>query len=195
MPTPHQIFEDTTRPVDLLLHVYSLLDTGDNLTDEGELIKSLRLLVQAAADEDLMLVYNELFLGLVREKANIPRATFKRSSLTHLLRQAVVISSTGVDTFLPALLRTNLPLMIRAKGRDFVPASDGDVKRYFEELTFSMDEILRLVGETARTNSDAYAAEYIANKILGLTRLNLLAAHQVYKSLASYLGWINPGIE
>lgn len=176
MTSPRQIFEDNTRPADLLLRVYRMLDTDDQLLTEGELIDALRKLVDAGSDEDLMLVYNEIFLGLIREGANMPRATLKRSMLANLLRQAVVASCTGLDTYLPVLLSTNLPIMIRAKGRDAIPVSDGDISEYFKDLTFGLDETLRLVDETNRSGSDEYAAQTIAEKILKFTKFQYLSS-------------------
>jgi hypothetical protein len=102
--SPRQTFEDNMRPAQLLLRVYRLLDANDVIMTEGEMVTSLRSLVQASAGEDLMLVYNELFLGLVRERAQIPRSTLRQVSLCHLLRQAVVASCTALETYLPALL-------------------------------------------------------------------------------------------
>ena len=73
-----------------MLQVYSLLDTNDHISSEEEMIKALRAIVQAEANEELLLVYNEFFLGLVRERAQPPPSTLRRASLNHLLRQAVV---------------------------------------------------------------------------------------------------------
>ncbi|MBM4431237.1 MAG: hypothetical protein FJ026_12970, partial [Chloroflexi bacterium] len=69
MLSPRQTFDDNMRPAMLLLRVYRLLDSNDNILTGGELINALRHIIQASADEDLMLITNELFLGLVRERA------------------------------------------------------------------------------------------------------------------------------
>jgi hypothetical protein len=101
------------RPAGLLLHVYQLLECGDEVLTEGELLEQLRQLVAAPTAEDLMVLRNEIFLGLVREGANLPRANLRTASLTHLLRQAIVASCTALDAFLPAMLRTHMPLVIQ----------------------------------------------------------------------------------
>ena len=192
MRSPRQIFEDNIRPADLLLQVYRLLDTNDHLQTEGELVEALRAVVKANAKEDLMLVYNEIFLGLVRENARMPTSTLKRVTLSHLLRQSIVVTCTALETFLPALLRANLPVVIRAKGRDFIPITDGEIVGYFKDLNFSLDETLRLVGETTRTNSDAYASEFISNKILGLIKFQYITGAKGVTLVGKLLGLDNP---
>lgn len=183
--SPRQTFEDNMRPAQLLLRVYRLLDANDVITTEGEMVTALRSLVQASAGEDLMLVYNELFLGLVRERAQIPRSTLRQVSLCHLLRQAVVASCTALETYLPALLRSNLPVLIRAKGRDFVPRSDQGVLEYFGDLQFSLDETLRLL-------DDENAADYIANKVMGLAAFKYLSSRKGIHVVGALLGMVKP---
>ena len=179
--SPRQTFEDNMRPAVLLLHVYRLLDSNDNILTEGGLLDALREITQASADEDLMLIYNELFLGLVRERAQLPRSTLRQATLCHLLRQAVVASCTALETYLPALLRANLPVMIRARGRDFVPRSDKTVKTYFSDLQFSLDETLRLL-------DDENAPEYISNKIVGFVNFKYLSRDKGVHVVGSLLG-------
>src|SRR5688572_13477915 len=108
MLSPRQTFEDNIRPAELLLRVYRLLE-NDAVHTEGDLITSLRTVVGAHGDEELMLVYNEIFIGLIRERANFPRASLKRSALSNLLRQSVVGACTALETYLPLVLRENLP--------------------------------------------------------------------------------------
>ena len=185
MASPIKTFNDNIRPAELMLKIYSLLDTNDNVVSDGETIEALRQLVKANIDEDLLLVYNEIFLGLVREGAAVLPSTLKKATLTHLLRQAVVASCTGLDTYLPALLRANLPTVIQALGRDFLPKDDPGVDDYFEGLTFSLDEILRLL-------DDPLASEYITNKILGLTKFAYLSTHKGVHITGSLLGVHKP---
>lgn len=171
MASPIQTFKDNIRPANLMLQVYSLLDTNDHVISEGEVIAQLRGIVQASEEEELMLVYNEIFLGLVRQGAELPKATLRRATLFHLLRQSVVAACTGMDAYLPALLRENLPLVIRAVGRDFVPKEDISVMEYFnlKELFFTLDETLRLL-------DDPNAVEYIANKVLAIINFSYLSS-------------------
>jgi hypothetical protein len=173
------------RPAVLLLRVYRLLDSNDNILSEGDMVNALRGIVQASAHEDLMLIYNELFLGLVRERAQVPRSTLRQVTLCHLLRQAVVASCTALETYLPALLHTNLPVMIRARGRDFVPAGDQTLRDYFSDLRFSLDETLRLL-------ADENAPEYISNKILGLANFKYLSSRKGIHVVGAFLGLSKP---
>jgi len=185
MLSPRQTFDDNMRPAMLLLHVYRLLDSNDNILTGGELINALRQIIQASADEDLMLICNELFLGLVRERAQLPRSTLRQATLCHLLRQAVVASCTALETYLPALLRANLPVMIRARGRDFVLHSDETLQEYFADLQFNLDETLRLLG-------DENAPEYISNKVLGLANFKYLSSRTGVHVVGVLLGLSKP---
>jgi hypothetical protein len=194
MTNPRQIFEDNIYPADLLLQVYRLLDTNDKLLTDGEMVEQLRSLLKYRNQEYLMLVYNDIFLGLVREKAHIPAATLRRSTLSHLLRQAVVVSCTAMDTYLPALLKANLSTTIRAKGRDFIPVSDGEVMQYFslKGLTFSLEETMRLISETNYSGTVDYASSYIANKILTVTQKQYLSTSKGVHVVGRLLGLDNP---
>ncbi len=102
MLSPQQIFEDNIRPADLLLKVFRLLEHDAPNTEEG-VLRTLRELVKADPDESLMVIYNEVFLGLIRERAEVPPSSIKRSALCNLLRQAVVTASTALETYLPIL--------------------------------------------------------------------------------------------
>lgn len=183
--SPRQTFEDNMRPAELLLRVYRLLDSNDDIKTEGEMLDSLRGLIGAQRGEDLLLVYNEIFLGLVRERAQMPRSTLRQATLCHLLRQAVVASCTALETYLPALLRTHLPSMIRARGRDFIPRSDSSVLEYFGDLQFSLDEVLRLLG-------DENAPDYISNKVLGLANFKYLSSRKGLHVVGALLGLARP---
>lgn len=183
--SPRQTFEDNMRPAQLLLRVYRLLDANDVILTDGDMVRELRSLVKASVDEDVMLVYNEIFLGLVRERAQMPRSTLRQASLCHLLRQAVVASCTALETYLPALLRADLPIMIRAKGRDFVPRNDKIVKEFFSGLTFSLDETIRLLAEEG-------AAESIASKIVGFIDFKYLSGDKGVYVIGAMLGMEKP---
>ena len=183
--SPRQTFEDNLHPAELLLRVYRLLDSNDNVRTEGDMVDALRGIIQASADEDLMLVYNEIFLGLVRERAQVPRSTLRQATLCHLLRQAVVASATALETYLPASLRANLPIVIRARGRDFVQAGDQTTREYFSDLQFSLDETLRLLG-------DENAPDYISNRILGQANFKYLSSRKGIHVVGALLGLAQP---
>lgn len=164
---PIQAFEDNIRPARLMLKVYRLLDSRDAIQTDGDFVQKLRVLIAASATEELMVVQNEIFLGLVRERAALPKGDLKTATLCHLLRQAIVASCTALDAYLPAVLRWHLPTVIRAKGRDFIPR-DNQVLDFFADLAFSLDEVLRLM-------SDEEAPLYISNKLLGLAKFKYLS--------------------
>jgi hypothetical protein len=170
MLSPRQAFEDNIRPAELLLRVYRLLE-NDSIETGGEMVAALRGVLGCDANEELMLLYNEIFLGLIRERAQIPASALKRSALDNLLRQAIVVASTALETYLPSLLRANLPLVIEAKGRDFI-ALDEDLSDYFKELTFDLSDTMRVLAEPKA------APLFIANKILGLTNFKYLSSRK-----------------
>jgi len=183
--SPRQTSEDNIRPAELLLRVYRLLDCNDCITTEGQMVDALRAVVQASKSEDVMVIYNEIFLGLVRERAQLPRSTLRRATLGHLLRQSVVASCTALETFLPALLRANLPALIRIRGRDFIPRDDATVAEYFRDLSFTLDETLRLLG-------DENAPEYISNRILAHANFKYLSSRKGIHVVGVLLGLDRP---
>lgn len=79
--------------------------------------------------------------------AEVPESAIKRSALSNLLRQAIVTASTALETYLPVLLWENLPEVIRIRGRDFVPKKDEDIKSQFKNLTFALDEVVRILAD------------------------------------------------
>ncbi len=165
MLSPRQIFEDNIRPAELLLKVFRLLE-HDIPKTEGGLVRALREIVKADLEEGLMVIYNEIFLGLIRERAEIPPASIKRSALCNLLRQAVVTACTAMETYLPTLLRNHLPEVIHYRGRDFVPR-DRETKEQFKSLTFDLEEAVRIL-----TSPEPM---YIANKMISSLSFSYLS--------------------
>jgi len=185
VPTrPIQGFEDNLRPAKLMIDMYRLLDCADEIQTDGDFVDRLRDLVKAAATEDLMVVQNELFVGLVREKSGLPKSSLKRATLTHLLRQAIVASCTALETYLPALLRVRLPEIIRLKGRDFL-TPDNTVREDCQELVFKVDEVVRLIG-------DDEAPTYISNKLVGLSGFKYLTGSKGIHVVGALLGLDKP---
>jgi len=183
MLSPRQAFEDNIRPAELLLRVYRLLECETIHTD-GDLVKSLRTTIHAEADEELMLIYNEIFLGIIRERANIPMSALKRSALRNLLRQSVVVACTALDTYLPALLRTNFPMVIQVRGREFIPP-ERELQDYFKDLKFDLSDTLRLLG-------DPDAPLYIANKVLSFMSFKYLSSKKGIQTVGSLLAINRP---
>ena len=182
MLSPRQILEDNIRPADLLLKVFRLLE-HDALNTEEDLHHSLRELVKADKDEILLVISNGIFLGLIRELAEVPESAIKRSALCNLLRQAVVTASTALETYLPSLLRTQLPEVIRLRGRDFVP-KDKEITEQFKNLSFNLDECLRLLA-----NPDPL---FIALKMISFVDFSYLSGKRGIHVTAALLGIENP---
>lgn len=183
MTSPRQAFEENIRPAELLVKVYRLLE-NDRVHTDGDLVGALRKAVGAGAEEELMLICNEIFLGLIRECAQLPRTMFRRPALDSLLRQAVVASCTALETYLPSLLKVNLPTVIEVRGREFLP-QDRELRDFFKALTFSLDETLRVV-------DDPEAAVFIANKLLGSLKVMYLNSHKGIHVAGSLLGLADP---
>lgn len=182
MLSPLQIFEDNVRPAKLMLNVYRLLE-HDVPKTEGELVQTLRGLVEAEADEGLMVIYNEIFLGLIRERAQIAPVAIRRSALRNLLRQAVVTACTAMETYLPMLLRSKLEVVIKAKGRDFVPR-DREVADQFDKLTFSLRDVLRIIEDPDPL--------FIANKMISFIDFSYLTGIRGIHVTVALLGIDNP---
>jgi hypothetical protein len=166
MLTPRQIFEDNIRPADLLLKVFRLLEHDAPHTEEG-VLRTLRNMVGADSDEGLTVIYNQIFLGLIRERAEVPPAALKRSALCNLLRQSVVTASTALETYLPLLLQAHLPEVIRLRGRDFIPRNDDSFKTQFKNLTFDLEEAARILREPDPL--------FVANKMIASLNFSYLS--------------------
>jgi hypothetical protein len=183
MLSPRQIFEDNIRPADLLLKVFRLLE-HDAVNTEEALVHSLRKLVKAEDDESLLVIYNGIFLGLIRELAEVPASAIKHSALCNLLRQAVVTASTALETYLPTLLRVNLPEVIQLRGRDFVPKHDAEIKSQFKALTFALDEVVRILV--------APDPLFVANKMISSLNFNYLSGKRGIHVTGVLLGLDSP---
>ncbi len=181
---PVTAFEDNLRPAKLMLQVYRLLECGDQLLTDGQFVDRLRAVVKASASEDLIVLQNEIFLGLIRERAGMAKASLKTATLSNLLRQAVVASCTALDAFLPMLLRVHLPYYIACKGREFFP-DDQAVREYCKDLQFGLDELLRLL-------ADPNATLYISNKLLGLSTFKYLGHRNGIHVVGAMLGISKP---
>src|SRR5437016_873560 len=118
--SPKQVFEDSFRMAELLIHVYRLLE-NDGLKTDGELVTSLRVLLQCDHDEQIQLIVNTVFMGCIRESANVPGGALRPQSLQNLLRQAVVSGCTAYETYLSTVLQKNIFTVIELKQHAFFP--------------------------------------------------------------------------
>ena len=77
------------------------------------------------------------------------------------------------------LLRSELPVVIRAKGRDFVPR-DKEVAEQFKNLTFSLTDVVRILADPDPL--------FIANKMIGFVNFNYLSGVRGVHVTGSLLG-------
>jgi hypothetical protein len=169
--SPLLAFEDHIRPAKLLLKLNRLLDADASPRSDGELVDQLRRVVEAHAEEDILVIHHALLTGVVRQRAEMQTADLRRAALKHLLRQAVVSACTALDAFLPALLRAHLPTVLLYRGRNFFPQGDKEVSDYFKDVTFSVPEVLGFQKRTPQEVSEA-----VANKVLGATGFKYLSS-------------------
>ncbi|MFT4037641.1 MAG: hypothetical protein QM692_05625 [Thermomicrobiales bacterium] len=190
---PRTLFEGYFRSADVLLKVYRLLEAQD-VSETHEMLSMLRHALPAEADEALLWMVNDLFAGIVRERAQLPASFFRHQNLAMLLRQAVVAACTAMDVYFPALLGHYLPTMIQVKGRNFVPA-DKEVTSFFRGFTLSLDEHLRVVEDPATQHAELGRLilmriddKAMANTTGIAVTLKLLGIEQPWAELARHLG-------
>jgi hypothetical protein len=185
MPAVQQFFEETFRPAKLLLDIYKLLD-NDGVLTEHDWIKQLRLLVGAEADEELLLLWNGVFLGLVKEAAAVRKASLRREVLKNLLRQSVVCACTAMESYLQMLLDEHLTEAIRLRGYEIWPKADKDALEYFKDFNLGLEGALGLIAG----DSDPFAA--LARKLLGYFKYKNLGSDKALKISGIMLGLESP---
>lgn len=181
--TPKQVFEDSFRIAELLIHVYRLLE-NDGLRTEGQLVTSLRGVLECEQDEQIHLIVNAIFLGCIRETANIPGAHLKPQSLQNLLRQAVVSGCTAYETYLSTLLSEHILTVIEVRQHDFFP-TDQEVAKYFDGLSLGINEAFRLLNQGDR-------GVFLRNKIVTFVQKKNLGSVAGLKTVGLLLGVDEP---
>lgn len=170
---PLSVFDAHFRSALALLKVYQLLDCADAEGDE-ELLGKLRTAGDLRTDEEVVLLFNDLVVGLVREQAALPAAFFRQSNLALLLRQSVVSACTAMDVYFPALLEAHLPTVISVRQRNWQP-TDQNVKDLFRDFALRGDEIAGILdAETVDERWQLLSARVIAH-IRGKTLSNVQA--------------------
>ncbi len=96
MLQPLTIFDAHFKAADTLLRVYRLLDADTVSAQADALLPRLREMVDCTHDESVILLLNDFFLGLVRERAAVPPGFFRQTNLALLLRQAVVSACSAL---------------------------------------------------------------------------------------------------
>lgn len=140
------VFESHFKAAQVMLKVYRLLDSDLSRSDEDSFVPKLREMMSWDTEEPLVLLLNDLFLGAVRERADLAPAFFERPNLSLLLRQAVVSSCTAMDVFFPSLLETHLPAVIQVRQRNFLPGA-GEVRTLFQDFRLKLDEVVPFLEE------------------------------------------------
>jgi hypothetical protein len=162
MPSPRQVFDENMRPAELLVCIHALLE-HDRIHTEGGIIEEVRKQLGYDTAEALILIRNHLFLGVIREAARTEARAdpthFKQARLENLLRQAIVASCSALETYLYALLETNLITVVRTRGRDFLP-DDRELMEFLSTVPFNIKDALRILAEPGG------APLFIANKSL-----------------------------
>lgn len=181
--TPRQVFEDNMRPAELLLKVYSLL-ACDGTHSDHEILDAVRGSLGASKDESLLLLYNQLFIGIVRERAHLSPSTFKHAMLDNLLRQSIAASCMALDTFLPALLRVNTQAVLEIKGRDFLPA-DKQTRAFLQGVTFTLPEAIAIA-------ENEKPSLFIANRVLVAFKDMAFGNSSGLHTVGSMLGLTDP---
>lgn len=178
--TPRQVFEDSFRIAELLIHIYRLLE-NEGLKTEGELVESLRKLLACEPDEQLQLIVNAAFVGCIRESADVPSSQLKRTSLANLLRQAIVSACTAYEVFLSRALQVNLPVAIMVSRQNAIPPARPSGGDYFRELVIPIREVLNLLDREDRW-------EAAANKVWNFTKNKNLGSVDAVDTVGSLLG-------
>lgn len=167
---PITVFEDNVRPALLMLDVYKILKTDSGPVDTHELLAALRSAVSIDDEEDLLFFQSELFLGIIRERADMSKARFKPRILTSLLRQAVVCAATALETYLPSMLRYHLPEVIKLTGRDFLSGKQTAVE-WLKDVSFSVPDVMDIWGLPAPD-----MAYRLSDKIFGKCNFSYLSS-------------------
>lgn len=194
--TPRDVFEAHYRSADVLLRVYRLLESDEGPTRDDHMIPRLRELLRCRDDEEVILLMNQLFMGVVRERAEMTLNFFRKDNLDLLLRQAVVAACSALDVFLPTLLDTYLPTVIQIRQRNFVPL-DNETKTFFNNFRMKLEDIWPLAEEPsmegrwgliARRVLDYCKGETLSNERGITATMTLLGVEKPWEKIAAQAG-------
>lgn len=190
------VFEAHFRSSDVLLRVYRLLEADPGPTQNHQMISQFRTLIEGAPDEELILLLNELFVGIVRERADVRLSFFRKDNLDLLLRQSVVAACSALDVFVPHLMQSHLPEVIRVRQRNFLP-NNGDVRNLFADFRLKLEDIWPLVeepdvearwGMLTRRILDYCGNKALSNEAAITATLALLGVERPWVQIASRAG-------
>jgi len=181
--TPIEVFHDSFRIAELMLHLHRLLE-NDGFQTEGLLVSQVRSALGAAEEEQLQLLLNPIFLGCIREQASVPAATLRAPSLANLLRQAVVSACTAYETYLSAALKEHVFTVIQVRQDEFFP-TEPEAAKYFEGLTLSIGECFRLLNHKE-------SPTLLGTKLLSFVQKKNLGSVAGLKTIGLLLGLDDP---
>jgi hypothetical protein len=192
MSTPLTDFQTQMRAAQTLLKVHHILETPNGPVRVDEHMDEIRTLLMAAADEEILLIKSEIFLGAIRDLAGIQASDLRRESLNMLLRQAIVAACSAMDVYYPALLRTHLPTVITIKQRNAWPP-EKKAAGFIKDLLLKPEQVLRIMydPEPVRVFSELLF-EQIKDQTLSnlngvLASLQLLGLEDPVKQLSDHL--------
>lgn len=196
--TPREFFETRYRSVEVLLRVYRLLESSDEGEpfDNAVLLQKVRDVIASPEDEKLILIMNHIFMGIVREQAELSPAFFRRENLRLLLRQAIVAACSALDVLLPALLDYYLPQMMTVLGTTYVP-HDAETRAFFNSFRLKLDDLWIFIEEPERERRLGLGVErilaYCKDQALANERgiaatLSLLTIEKPWPSIAAIAG-------
>jgi hypothetical protein len=194
---PITAFESQFRAAEVLLKVHRLLRNDATSEQTAQALPRLREAVGSEADEDVILLLNDLFVGLVRENAALRPRYFQPDNMALLLRQAVASACTALGVFLPALLNTYLPKVVQVRQRNFYPREDGEVRTFFLGFTLRLDQIPSLLedddAEQRWLTLSRLVLDYCSNQVLANERgihivLRLLGVQDPWQQIAQRSG-------
>lgn len=190
------VFETHYRSADVLLRVYRLLESDGGPRQDHALMPRVRALIECGEDEELILLLNELFVGVVRERADIKARFFRKDNIDLLLRQAVVSACSALDVFVPHLLRSYLPDVVRVRQRNFLP-DVGEVRELMKDFRLKLEDVWPLAEQDdANARWDlvtqrmlAYLGEKTLSNDAGITAcLALLGVEKPWSAIAARAG-------
>jgi hypothetical protein len=189
---PRRQFESYFRSAEVLLTVHRLLEAEQ--FDDADMVREIRRVLAVQEDEQLFLLLNNMFLGVVREEAELPASFFRPQNMALLLRQSIVAAYTAMEVYFPALLRQNLPVMILVRQRSFIP-QDKEVTNFFRGFSLSLDEHLRIVEDLETQHEELGRAllrfierQTIANPTGISVTLKLFGIEDPWERLGEHLG-------
>lgn len=141
-------FEEHYRSAEVLMRVYRLLESEEGPRTEHIWLPKMREMIASSRNEDLILLLNELFIGIVRDRADLKPSFFRRDTLDLLLRQAVVAACSALDVYMPHLLNAHLPDVILIRQRNFMP-NTGEMRNFFVDFRLKLDDIWPFAEESS----------------------------------------------